>query len=157
MLFLLFAFWIILNGRWTTEIAIVGAVVSGLIYLFICKFMDYSPRKEWACLRRAPRAACYLVYLVGEVFKSAWTTIRFIWSPKEIVQPEVVSFRTRLRTDAGKVILANSITMTPGTMTLDIKDDIMLVHCLDESLAEGLEDSEMERRILKLEGDVSRD
>lgn len=152
MFFLLFAFWIILNGRWTTEIAIVGAVVSALLYLFICKFMDYSPKKEWACLRRAPRAACYIVFLVGEIFQSAWQTIKFIWSPKEIVQPEVTSFRTKLRTDAGKVILANSITLTPGTITVDIRKDTLLVHCLDESLAEGLENSEMEKRILKLEG-----
>lgn len=78
MFFLLFAFWIILNGRWTTEVAIVGAVVSGLIYLFICKFMDYSPKKEWACARRLPRAVSYGIFLIGEVFQSAWQTIKFI-------------------------------------------------------------------------------
>jgi len=157
MFFLLFAFWIILNGRWTTEVAIVGAVVSGLIYLFICKFMDYSPRKEWACVRRLPRAVAYGVFLIGEVFKSAWQTIKFIWSPKVIVQPEITSFHTKLRTDAGKVILANSITLTPGTITVDIRDDLMLVHCLDESLDEGLEGSDMEQRIMKLEGGHGND
>ena len=152
MFFLLFAFWIILNGRWTTEVAIVGLVLSGLIYLFICKFMDYSPRKECACARRLPKAVCYGVFLIGEVFKSAWETIKFIWSPKMVIQPEVTSFRTKLRTDAGKVILANSITMTPGTITVDIRDDLFLVHCLDESLDAGLESSDMEKRIMKLEG-----
>lgn len=68
------------------------------------------------------------------------------------MQPEVTSFHTKLRTDAGKVILANSITLTPGTITVDIRDDLMLVHCLDESLDAGLEGSEMEKRIMKLEG-----
>lgn len=157
MFFLLFAFWIILNGRWTTEVAIVGAVVSALIYLFICKFMDYSPKKEWACARRLPKAVRYGVYLIGEVFKSAWQTIRLIWSPKLEIQPEVTSFRSHLLTDAGKVILANSITLTPGTLTVDIRDDLFLVHCLDEGLGEGLEDSDMEKRIMNLEGGHTHD
>lgn len=157
MFFLLFAFWIILNGRWTTEVAIVGAVVSALIYLFICKFMDYSPKKEWACARRLPKAVCYGVYLIGEVFMSAWQTIQLIWSPKVMIQPEVTSFRTALRTDAGKVTLANSITLTPGTVTVDIRDNLVLVHCLDESMGEGLEGSEMEKRIINLEGGHTHD
>lgn len=152
MYLLLFAFWIILNGRWTTEVAIVGAVVSGLIYLLAWKFMDYSPKKEWACARRLPKIISYFVFLVGEVFKAAWQTIRFIWSPRLVTQPEVTSFRTRLRTDAGKVVLANSITLTPGTITVDIRDDLVLVHCLDESLDADLEGSGMEKRIMKIEG-----
>lgn len=152
MFLLLFAFWIILNGRWTTEVALVGAVVSGLIYLLAWKFMDYSPRKEWAVAKRLPRVLQYLAFLVGEVFKSAWQVIQFIWSPKVEVQPVVNSFHTSLRTDAGKVVLANSITITPGTITVDIRGDQLLVHCLDESLDSGLEGSDMERRIMKIEG-----
>ena len=153
MFFLLFAFWLILNGRWTSEIALTGCVVCGLIYLFLWKFMGYSPRKEWALFRRLPRAVCYGFFLIGEIFKSAWQTIFFIWSPKVIVQPEITSFHTRLKTDTGKVLLANSISITPGTITVDIQEDIMLVHCLDESLDAGLEGSQMEEKIMKLEGD----
>jgi len=152
MFFLLFAFWLILNGQWTSEIAVTGVVLCALLYLFICKFMDYSPKKEWACLRRLPRAVVYFFYLVGEIAKSALATIKLIWSPKEIIRPEVTTFRTKLRTDPGKVILANSITMTPGTITVDVRGDLFLVHCLDETFAEGLEDSEMEKRIMQIEG-----
>ncbi len=152
MFFLLFAFWLILNGQWTSEIAVTGVVLCALLYLFICKFMDYSPKKEWACLRRLPRAIVYFFYLVGEIAKSAWATIKLIWSPKEIVRPEVTTFHTKLRTNPGKVILANSITMTPGTITVDVRDDLFLVHCLDETFAEGLDDSEMEKRIMQIEG-----
>lgn len=152
MFFLLFAFWLILNGQWTGEIAVIGVVLCGLLYLFLCKFMGYSPRNEWACMRRLPKAIGYFFYLIGEICKSAWATIRLIWSAKEIVQPEVTSFHSKLRTDPGKVILANSITMTPGTITVDVRDDLFLVHCLDETFAEGLEDSEMEKRIANLEG-----
>ena len=60
---------------------------------------------------------------------------------------------TRLKTDTGKALLANSISITPGTITVDIQEDMMLVHCLDESLDAGLEGSQMEEKIMKLEGD----
>lgn len=152
MFFLLFGFWILFNGQWTEEIALTGLVVSALIYLFCWKFLGYSPKSEWRLARRIPRAFCYGLFLIGEVAKSVWQTIRFIWSPKVEVQPEIISFHTRLKTDTGKVLLANSITLTPGTITVDIRDDMLLVHCLDESLDAGLEGSQMEEKILKLEG-----
>lgn len=152
MFFVFFGFWLLLNGRWTTEIAVVGVVLSALLYLFAWKFMDYGPKKEWAVARRLFRIIGYFFYLVGEIFRSAAQTIHYIWSPRDQVVPTLTSFRTRLRTDAGKVVLANSITMTPGTITVSIQEDKLLVHCLDETFAEGLEGSEMERRVMRVEG-----
>ena len=151
MFFFLFALWLLLNGQWTTEIAVTGLVISVLLYLFICKFMDYSPKRDWEFFRRIPRMTAYIIYLIGEVFKSAWQTIVLIWSPKQIVEPEITSFRSMLKTGWGKVILANSITLTPGTITVDVRDDLMLVHCIDKSYGEGLEDSEMEHRVAHVE------
>ena len=49
------------------------------------------------------------------------------------------------------MLLANSITLTPGTITVDVQDDLFLVHCLDATYAQGIEDSEMQRRIARLE------
>ncbi len=151
MFFILFAFWIILNGQWTGEIAIVGLVLSALLYLLMWKFMNFSPKREWEVVKRLPRLVAYFFYLVKEIFKAAWGTIKFIWSPSQEVDPEVTSFHTKLKSGWGKVALANSITLTPGTITVDIRDDVMLVHCIDHSFGEGLEDSDMEKRILKIE------
>ena len=152
MYFLLFGFWVLLNGQWTTEIAVVGLIVCAALYAFMMAFMGYSPRREFSILKRTGRIAKYFVYLVGEVFKSAWATIRLIWSPRLQIQPEVTSFHTRLRTDAGKVVLANSITLTPGTITVDVKDDLFLVHCLDDSFAPEEEQFDMETRVMRVEG-----
>ena len=58
-----------------------------------------------------------------------------------------------MKTEGGKVLLADSITLTPGTITVAIQGDRFLVHCLDEEFAEGLEGSDMEQRIQQLEGD----
>ena len=151
MFFLLFALWIVFNGTWTSEIAITGAVLCGLIYLFIWKFMDYSPKTEWRLLKRFPRALMYLGYLLTEICLAVRQTLHYIWSPKEEVEPQLVSFHTKVRTEAGKVVLANSITLTPGTITVDVRDDLFLVHCLDETYAEGIDDTEMERRVCRLE------
>lgn len=152
MFFILFAFWVILNGQWTAEIAVVGLVLCALLYLLMWKFMDYSPRREWEVFKRLPRLIAYFFYLVGEIFKAAWGTIRFIWSPGEIVEPEVTSFRTHLKSGWAKVVLANSITLTPGTITVDVRDDLFLVHCVDKSFDVDLEGSGMEERIARIEG-----
>jgi len=152
MFFLLYGFWVLLMGAWTAEIAIVGLFVAGLVYAFACAFMGYSPKKEWAIARRAGRILKYFVYLVGEVFKSAWAVIKLIWSPKLVTEPKLASFRTKLRTDAGKVVLANSITMTPGTITVDVRGDKFLIHCLDAEFDVGQEGFEMEARVMEVEG-----
>ncbi|MBQ7850945.1 MAG: Na+/H+ antiporter subunit E [Clostridia bacterium] len=151
MYFLLFGFWVLLNGQWTAEIAIVGLIVCAALYAFMCAFMGYSPKKEWQIALRLPRIAGYFFYLVKEVFKSSFAVIKLIWSPSMIIEPEVTSFRTKLRTDAGKVVLANSITMTPGTITIDVQEDEFLIHCLDTSFDVGQEGFEMENRVMRLE------
>ena len=158
MFFVLFAFWLLLNGRWTAEIALTGAAVCGLVYLFLWKYLGYSPRKEWQAARRLPGLAAYALWLVGQIFASATATIRLIWSPRLIAEPRLVAFRSRLKTRAGRTLLANSITLTPGTITADQTGDRFLVHCLDSDFAEGLADSEMEKRILRIEeGGASRE
>ena len=146
----LFALWMLLEGRWTLEIVLTGIVLSALIYLFCWKFLDYSPRREWAVIRRIPRAVGYLFWLIGQIFISGFMTMSRIWSGREVT-PHLVSFRTGLRSDPGKVLLSQSITLTPGTLTVDQRDGRFLVHALDDAYTEGLQDSEMEKRIRKLE------
>ena len=146
----LFALWMLLEGRWTLEIVLTGIVLSALIYLFCWKFLDYSPRREWAVIRRIPRTVAYLFWLIGQIFVAGFMTMSRIWSGRE-VKPHLISFRTALRSDAAKVLLSQSITLTPGTLTVDQRDGRFLVHALDDAFTEGLQDSEMEKRIAKLE------
>ena len=80
MYFLLFGFWVLLNGQWTAEIAIVGLIVCAALYAFMCAFMGYSPKQEWRIAKRLPLIVGYFFYLVGEVFKSAWGVMKLIWS-----------------------------------------------------------------------------
>lgn len=152
MLLVLFAFWVLLNGQWTAEIGVTGGVVCTLLWLFMWKFMGYSPKAEWQLFKRVPRALAYLGWLVCEIIRSSVAVIRLIWSPRLETQPKLVEVDSTLRTESGRVVLGDSITLTPGTVTVSIQGKKLLVHALDESMAEGLNGSEMEQRISRVEG-----
>ena len=79
------------------------------------------------------------------------TVFRMILTQREEMEPVLVTFRTSLKTEMARVILANSITLTPGTITVSIEEDELMVHCLDKSLADGLKDSIFEQKLKVLE------
>lgn len=76
-----------------------------------------------------------------EIIKANADVVKFIFNDKEVVEPVIVTFQTNLKSELSRVILANSITLTPGTITISLEGDELVVHCLDKSLAEGMEDS----------------
>ena len=151
MFILLWLFFVLLNGRLTLEIALFGALVAFLALLFACRYADWSLGREKGFLRTLPRLVGYSFYLLKEIVKANLCTLRRIYSRRG-VEPAIVSFRTALKQEWAQVLLANSITLTPGTITLLLKDGELTVHCLDKSDADGLEGSDMERRIGKMEG-----
>ena len=154
MLLLFFAAWIIFNGRITVEIVLFGVAVAVLVFAFMCKFMDYSLEKERAFYRKLPLFCKYVMLLIKEIIKANLAVCKMILSRKEVVEPVIVKIHTRLKTDPAKVMLANSITLTPGTITVSLADQELLVHCLDKTLAEGMEDSDFVRMLENLEGEV---
>ena len=72
-------------------------------------------------------------------------------TPDTEPEPVLVHIHTNLRTDTARVLLANAITLTPGTITVSLDADVLTVHCLDRSLSEGLENSSFEQLLLKIE------
>lgn len=153
MFVLFFVLWIIFNGRITREICLIGAVLSMGMYAFVCAFLGYSPRKDWQILKKAGVLLRYGAKLMRDIWMANFTVLRFILSPKYRVEPRLVTFRTRLKTDAMRAILANSITLTPGTITAGVEEDVFTVHCLDEDMVQGLKDSPMEKMLLEAEGE----
>ena len=141
MFILFFAVWVLLNGKLNWEVAIFGAVISALLYLFCCRFMHYSPKRDLYNFKRLPKLFAFFLTVVGEIFRSAFALLPYVYSRRE-PDPVVAGFKTeRVRTETGRVLLANAITMTPGTITGSLKDGEYLVHCLDRSMAEGLDES----------------
>lgn len=154
-MFLLFFFvWNVFNGKITVEIVWFGLVIAAVIFCFICKFMDYSIRKEKLLYKKFGSFTAYIYLLIKEIISANMTVFHMILTQKEEMEPIIVTFRTGLRTEMARVILANSITLTPGTITVAIEEDELVVHCLDKSLAEGIENSVFEQRLRELESEV---
>lgn len=152
MLVLFFLIWIIFNGKVTLEITLFGIIISILVFCFICRYMDYSLAKEGKTYRNLFRGIAYVILLVYEIIKANLCVMKLIVSSKYEIEPVVVRFRTDLKGDASKVVLANSITLTPGTITIALKGDEYLVHCLDKDLSGGMEESSFVRHLRKMEG-----
>ena len=154
MLLLFFAVWVLFNGRFTLEIALFGVAVAGAMFWFVCRFMDYSLEKERMLYKKFPLFCRYVLLLVKEIIKANMAVCHLILTRREVVEPVIVKVHTNLKTEVARVILANSITLTPGTITVSLTEQELLVHCLDKSLSQGMEDSEFVRLLEQLEGEV---
>lgn len=151
MFLLYFLLWVIFNGNFTLEIAVFGVVIAAAVFAFTCKFADYSIEKEKMLFRNLFRILRYVVVLVIEIVKANFAVVHLILSEEEEVEPALVSFRADLKTAAGRSALANAITLTPGTITVLLEDNVYTVHCLDETLAEGINESVFARMIEEIE------
>ena len=153
MYLLYFLLWIIYNGNVTVEICLFGMVIAAAIFAFTCRFMDYSIEKEKQNLKKVFLFFRYACVLVMEIVKANFTVIHMILSEEEEVEPALVNFTSDMQTPAGKALLANAITLTPGTITVSLEDSEYVVHCLDKELAMGMDHSDFVKQISELEED----
>lgn len=144
--------WIIFNGKVTLEIFLFGTVFSALLYVFFCKFMGYDPHNDRKLLRNLPRAVLYALRLILEVIVANFQIIKLVLSSRIYIEPTLIYFKTGLKSDLAKAALANSITLTPGTITCNLADDgTFLVHCIDKEMAQGITDSVFIHMLTKME------
>jgi len=151
MYLIYFLLWVIFNGSFTVEICLFGLLIAAVLMAFSCKFMDYSLARERRFYRNIFLFLRYCCLLVREIVKANVNAIHMILTQKEEIEPVLVSFRSDLTTNAGKALLANAITLTPGTITVTLEGSEYTVHCLDESMAEGINESEFVTYIRKIE------
>lgn len=145
----LFAFWLLLSGYYTGFLVMAG-FGSAAVVLVAARRMEVVDREGMPVdILRA--VLIYWPWLFWEIVKSAWTVSRIILDPRLPISPTMVRFRPLQRTAVGLVTHANSITLTPGTITIECTADEFLVHGLTRASAEGAVDSEMDRRVRKLE------
>ena len=149
MAVLLFLFWIIFNGRVTPEILVFGALITGGILLFACKALGYSLSTEMKMYRNTPVFILYVLNLILEIVKAACSVIKMILVSKE-PEPVIIEFHSGFSTRLQNVLLADSITLTPGTITVFQEGDRFVVHCLRPEFAEGIEDSSFVRLLRRI-------
>ncbi len=149
--FIGFALWIILNGKITLEICLIGLVLSAALYFFCKKFLTPEPRTAKSPLKRFFLLMAYVWILIVEIIKANMQVLGIAVSRKLDFEPCLVYFKTDLHLAMSRVLLANSITLTPGTITVSLDDDLYCVHCLDRSMAEGIEESVFVKMLRKIE------
>ena len=152
MYLLLLIFWIILNGKISLVIVLFGGILATLMFLFMCKFMNYSIRKEKLLYKRSWFLIKYVIILIIEILKANIAVIKLVLMSRYELEPIIVTFDTKLRSKFARVLLANSITLTPGTITVNVEKSTYQVHCLDKELAEGIEKSVFVKLLEKMEG-----
>ncbi|MDO4458645.1 MAG: Na+/H+ antiporter subunit E [Clostridia bacterium] len=151
MYLLFFLVWVIFNGNLTLEIAVIGLIVAAAVFAFVCAFMDHSIKKEVALYRNAAKGVKYVIVLVIEIFKANGYVMKMILTEREEPVPALVYFKSDLKTKTGRALLANAITLTPGTITVMLEEDDYLIHCLDTSLAVGMSESVFVKMLREME------
>lgn len=150
MFLIFFLLWMIFNGRITAEIILFGIGVSTLCYGVACALFGLSIQKDLAFAKKLPGILKLLGILLAEIVKANWAVIRMVYARKN-PEPEYISFEAPLETQEARTALANCITLTPGTITGVLEGGKYTVHCLDKSMAEGLDKSPFVRQLQKIE------
>ncbi len=128
------ALWFTLSGRTELQLVVLGAV-SVLVVLVLIGRMAIIDHGT-AGIRRPTPLLLYWLWLGGEIFKANVAVARAVLKVDLDLSPTLVRVPSSQRTDFGRAVFANSITLTPGTVTVDIEDDCFLVHALTESMAD---------------------
>jgi multicomponent Na+:H+ antiporter subunit E len=145
----LFGFWLLLSGHYTPFLVAAGAGCAAAV-VFVARRMEVVDR-EGVPVEFAKGIVTYWPWLGWEIVKSGWTVTKIILHPRLPISPTLVRFAPLQRSDVGLVTHANSITLTPGTITVEASAGEFLVHGLTREGAEAATGSEMDRRIAALE------
>ena len=145
-----FAFWLLLSGTYTPFLVLSGLGASAAVAALAWRMGAADP--EGYPIQLTLAAVTYWPWLFKEIAVSGWQVTRIVLDPRLPVSPALVRFKPSQKTTVGLVTHANSITLTPGTLTVDADQDSFLVHALTRAGADGVAASEMDRRVSRLEG-----
>ena len=150
MFIALLLLWLIFSGGVTWTGLALGVPVSALITAFAARYMGYSHKKFSAGLRQSGELAKYILYLLKEIVAANFAVMKIIYR-REPPKAGLVRFTSALKTDGARVLAANSITLTPGTYTVELRDGEYVVHSLDRAFDKGIESCGFFERAQRLE------
>ncbi len=146
---ILYVFWLLLSGFFTPFLLAAGAG-SALAVVWFARRIDLVDDKRHP-IRLGATIFLYWPWLLKEVVKSAWDVSKIILHPRLPISPTLIRFKPSQASDIGLVIHASSITLTPGTITVEARSNEFLVHGLTRAGALAAVDSEMNDRVTACE------
>ncbi len=149
----LLAFWVIMSGHYDALHIGQGVLCSALVLYLNYRLKSHRFFEE--SLQdfrnfRFLRLGYYVPWLIVQIIQSGFHVAYVILNPRRQTQPRMLKFKTDLPNAQAKVILGNSITLTPGTLTVDIEEDEFTVHALTLQSCEGIVNDSMPRQVRKL-------
>ncbi len=142
---ILFAVWLVFSGHFDALHLALGLACSALVAVFSSELLfpetltSRTAVTTWRVVR-------YLPWLLLQIVLANLHIVYLVWRPGQL-RPQIVRFKTGLTSDLAKVVFGNSITLTPGTITMEIDDDEFTVHAVSDQAASSLQSGEMERRV----------
>ena len=149
----LIVFWLMISLDFGTLNLALG-IASAFLVVVISTSMDVVDHESQPLHLMTTRLPLFWGWLSRRIIRSNLDVTRRIWAPGRTISPTVVRIKSSQKSALGKVIYANSITLTPGTVTLSIEGEDILVHALTRKDAETLQQGEMDRRVTELEGQL---
>ena len=143
------AFWMLISDYNTILILSLGAVSIALV-LYIAHRMNVVDH-EAPPLHLTRELPGFYAWLIKEIILANILVVKHIWLGNKTISPTMKTIKANQKTDMGKVIYANSITLTPGTVTVDMKGDQLIVHALLRESIKDLEAGDMDRRVTQVE------
>ena len=144
---LLAAFWLIVSGHYTPLLLMLGALSVLLVVVVVTRMAVAD--EEGLPLRILPRLPGYLLWLCWQILLSAFAVLRLVWSPRR-PRPVVAAVPAAGLPDLSKVVYANSITLTPGTLSVSFRDEDIEVHAIQQAGITDLEGGAMLNRVKRL-------
>lgn len=145
-------FWIILAEKLDFQVITIGIIITAAISLYNLEDKEERYKgKRLLKFRRFKLFIYYVMFLIKEIIIASFQVAKIVLARELNISPSVITFKTRLKSDLLKTILANSITLTPGTLTIEVINDEFTVHCITKDQIHEVMDSKFEDLLLKIE------
>ena len=138
LLLLLITAWLFWSGLYKPILLWLGALSCALSIFLAYRIGFFTERSGFHLV---PRLFRYWIWLAGEIAKSSYEVTKIVLHPSLPISPTLTRVRSEANSSVGQVILSNSITLSPGTVTLDLDDGELLIHCLTQSGVEAVEEA----------------
>ncbi len=150
LFFVLTGMWLVWSGHFNPLLLGFG-LASVLLVVVIVGRIGIADH-EGAPIEVLPRTLTYAPWLLFEIAKANVDVVRIILSPKMPISPRLFECTSTQKSDLGRTMYANSITLTPGTVTVEVREGTFRVHALTDAAAEGVLNGEMDRKVTRVEG-----
>jgi multicomponent Na+:H+ antiporter subunit E len=155
----LFAFWLLLSGKFELKYLFFGLASAALVTFVTHDLLEVGetekrkPRSALSLALAAWKFFAYVIWLGYSIVQSNLQVAYLVLHPKLPIRPGLLRFRTKLKSQLGQVILANSITLTPGTITVELHEGTYLVHAIVPEAAGSLLEAKMQSKLEEIFGE----